>query len=436
MQISGDPSVEHDDSFALVALAAKGDRAAAGAYFQKNHRLLMAMAHRIGGGVIDADDLLSEAMVTMLTKWTQGVGPDRYANAYLIQTMRNRVKDELKSPRSRVSEITDTNAPVHDPSDEQHVADMHREYAIVRQALDLLSPDQRTVLVATVLEGRKPAELETELGRPAAAIYSLSRRARLSLRRATLRVVLEDRAPQRCREAASELPDTVVDSVDDAGDARGMEHIRTCTRCRAAWARFGTMSSALGIVTLLTVSGVLFPSGSAEASELQSTSTPALRSGPSLLRSWARHSGSWSISPMRVGAAAVALGSLTIAIGALVAPLLGPTPPTADFAVTPTTLGDRYVLDVSIVVDRPWTVDQLTFTLPSGFTVDAPPPGWICTQTESEATQCTSDVASASGGDFVLSGYSADRDSTYRVDLIAHADGYTLNAFKGGPLSH
>lgn len=426
-------SVESDDGFELVALAAEGDRAAAGAYFQKNQRLLMAMAHRISGGVLDPDDLLSEAMITVLTKWSQGTGPERYANAYVIQTMRNRVKDELRSPRSRVGEITETNAPLHDDSTEQHSADMHREYAIVRRALGLLPEDQRAVLVATVLEGRKPADLEEELGRPASAIYSLSRRARLNLRRATLRVVLEDGAPQKCRAASAELPEKVAAAPEDSGESHGMHHIRTCARCRGAWSRFAAISLSLGVVTLLTVSGVLFPSGSAEAAETNSPSAHGRHATVRSVRRIGGRVGSWAVTPTRVGVTALAVG-IAIVVGSI-APALMPPPPDAAFDVTATAVGERVVLNVGILIDRPWTVERMVISLPSGLFVDEAPPGWDCTPIELSETQCVVDGPSPLGGDFVIDGLGLPhRGAAYRVDLVAHADGRTLTAFESGPL--
>lgn len=94
------------------------------------------------------------------------------------------------------------------------------------------------MLKAVVVDGRKPGDLEGELARRAPAISSLLRRAKLSLRRATLRVVLEEDAPADCRRAAGDLPESVAVQMEDVSRSRGMAHIRTCDRCRAAWGRF------------------------------------------------------------------------------------------------------------------------------------------------------------------------------------------------------
>lgn len=181
-----------DADVALVAAAAAGDRAAAGAYFQKNRRLLMTMARRIGGGVLEPDDLFSEATLILLSKWSQGAGPNRYATAYLLQIMRNRVKDELKSARYGVVAFSELAEITHEDEEAIRVIDLHSEYAVLLRALDSLPAAQRDVLVATVVNGRKPRELEEELGRPASSIYSLALRARMGLRTAMLRFEPEE----------------------------------------------------------------------------------------------------------------------------------------------------------------------------------------------------------------------------------------------------
>ena len=233
-------SVEARTSLAnnsLTQLAAEGDTEAAAQYLTANWEYLFRMANRVCGGVIDPDDLLAEAITALLARWRTGDGPTTGVNGYVVTSMRNRIIDELRSPRSKTSaleQVEDLAAPT---AEGFRTAELHHEFALVRRAFDGLPSDQRDVLRATLLEGIKPRELEERLGRPATAIYSLTRRSSLSLRRAMLKEVLQDNAPEDCARNAARLPAVVPDNPDDATHSPAMDHIRTCERCRTAWAR-------------------------------------------------------------------------------------------------------------------------------------------------------------------------------------------------------
>ncbi|MGM1018772.1 MAG: RNA polymerase sigma factor [Actinomycetota bacterium] len=257
----------HDNSRDLITAASRGDRRAAGEYFSQNLRLLTAVSRRIAGNAVDPDDLLSEAMLGVLTKWSQGSGPTEFVNAYIAQSMRNRLKDELKSPRSKVTPIEDSDDLAAERQPGLRRADLHRELSLVRHALATLPADQQAVLTATVVEGKKPRDIESELGRPSSAIYSLSRRARLNLRRAVLKLMLDENAPDACREAARQLPDAVGKTPDETVASDPSSHYRTCSRCRRVWSGFASFSAGLSIAALAIVSDLLGPTASVQADD-------------------------------------------------------------------------------------------------------------------------------------------------------------------------
>lgn len=418
------------ESAALVVAAAGGDRAAAGQYLQRNMRMLMAMLRRIALSTMDPDDLLSDALTLLLAKWAQGAGPREHANAYVIATMRNRVKDELKSPRSRVTSTEELDDVAPAEADDHRMTELHREIAYVNRALALLSSDQRRVLIATVVEGRKPQELVEELGRPASAIYSLSRRARIALRRATLRVVLEDGAPRRCRHAAGTLPDTVQDTPEATPDFPGAAHVRECPRCRGAWARFTAISSTFGIVSLLVAGVVVIAPDGAQAAESPTANGPARTGG---VRAEAARwiQGSTARILLGVGGTALVIAGATVTLSSLGGGDSGPSiPPAATFTVVPAVSGEGHSLDVRIDVDRPWSVDSLRIVLGGGLSVDAPPGGWECIL-ETPVLVCRAEGDSPSGGVFRLRG-EASGPATFDVTLVARVGDRILTAFERG----
>lgn len=246
------PTSEH-----LAAAAAAGDLAAAGRFFAENLPFFSSMARKVAGSsAFDPADLLAETMLRVIEKWAVGQGPTEHAVAYVVQTMRNQMKDFLKSPRSHV-ETFDPDLEISEPAEEAlHQVEIRDDLEIVRSALALMPEDQQRVLRATVIEGRKPGELVEELGRPAPAIYSLLRRAKLGLRRTMLRVLLEGHAPEECRKAAAGLPESVPDDPTDLPAAGRTRHYKECVRCRLIWGRFARMA-LLGVLPLLVLSGVL-----------------------------------------------------------------------------------------------------------------------------------------------------------------------------------
>ena len=395
-----DPALlrEYQEDDRLSAAANEGDRSAAGAFLERNQRLLATTARRLAAGAVEPDDLLSDALVNLLTLWKSGTGPMEKASAYVIRSMRNRMIDEFRSPRSRVLPLVD--AEDHLPTvtqDTRHI-DLGREYTRVRQALLLLPADQQHVLRATIIDGRKPAELEEELDRSASSIYALSLRARRALRRAMLRVMLEEDAPpEECRHAATRLPPVIAADVDETGDAPGMDHIRGCRRCRRVWGRFASTASLLGVVTCLLVGGVVFTPTSAQAAEHPSSEPRGQTVAPPRTRGAARGKGAgragagWSLGTLVWSAlpfVAIASG-LAILAFAVLPPLLaepeaeGGVAGDSDLVVTSQVLEPgRASLDISLTGRG--DTSTVTLLLPAGVTVASTPDGWDCQTTDAE----------------------------------------------------
>lgn len=250
---------------ALVARAAVGDRDAAGEYFARMLPSLTLTARRIAGISHDADDLLSDAVLVVLAKWLDGTGPTENVPAYIAQVMRNRIRDDFRSPRSRVAALENVDEPASTADPRIRELEIESELAIVRRALAELPTDQQRVLVATVLEGRKPRDLEEHMARPASAIYSLTRRAKGNLRRTTLRLLLEDGARPACVEAAQLLPETVGDTLEQTRSTRATDHHRGCPYCRRSWKRFAGLAT-LGMLPVAAGIALAGPADQASAS--------------------------------------------------------------------------------------------------------------------------------------------------------------------------
>ncbi|MFB4349801.1 sigma-70 family RNA polymerase sigma factor [Microbacterium sp. CR_7] len=402
----------------LPVAAAAGDRVAAGQLLANHLPALSALARRFSGPAYEAEDLLGDAIVSVLSQWAAGKGPTENVVAYMAQIMRNRVNDAVKSPRSKVVLLSDDDdvAAPEDPRIEQ--IDVGAELALVRRALDELPEDQRVVLRATVLEGRKPAELEATLHRPASAIYSLSARARANLRRTTLRLVLEVNARPDCSAAAQRLPERVGDTPDSTSTGRSADHFATCRRCRRAWGRFGALS-ALGLVPLVIVAWEV--AGPAPAAVADSgPDDGADRSTPEL--DAPRATRRVLFKRLLIG------GSALLAVGAVVLVIVLTTFTTRTLWFAPLEGGYLTVgaegestvtqLDVSFNLDGgAWTVRELRIDIDNEIVGIHAPDTWDCTLAGDLAI-CVTSAPSPQGGLFIVT-HSASEGVVYDVSIDA-----------------
>ncbi|PIJ11128.1 hypothetical protein BMH32_07900, partial [Leucobacter sp. OLJS4] len=249
----------------MLARASRGDRAAAGAYLAQHLPALHRSARRIAGRRMDPDDLLADAVEGLLVRWADGGEEIASPRGYILASMRNRVINEARSPRSRSTGLGfgvgfDRDDPSALGTDE--AIELERELTWLRLALVRLSAAHRSALQDGAVPTGEPVagvpDARDGDGRSADARQSLRARARRALRRAYLQVVLEEGAAPDCHAAIARLPTRVGDDADATGDAP--EHFRSCERCRRRWLVFASLAGGLGIAGAIAV-----PAGSAPA---------------------------------------------------------------------------------------------------------------------------------------------------------------------------
>lgn len=417
----------------LTALAAGGDSRAATEFLTRNQSYLHAIARKLGWNRVEPDDLLAEALTNLLSKWADGSGPAENVKAYLIRSMRNRVIDEVRSPRSRVGALDPDEELIATADAEVQSVELHREFELVRRAFAKLPSDQRSVLTATVIEGRKPRDLERELGRRAPAIWSLARRATVSLRRQVLREVLEDEAPKECLAHTKWLPKEVPDDPDQAGRSRGMAHIKSCDRCRAAWAVFARMSSTLGVASLLVAAQSIGTRQQAVASQgvpQAASSVDERERRRDFARTWALRTGALAAVGVGVTLFAIATGSPA---GEVIQQVSG-TGPVARASTVMTAEIEGFTVAVDFdVAGKNWQITELALTAPSGAELAAFPEGWTCRQVAA-STNCRTDQPNANGGTFRYHYSQPAAGASFRLSVKATTEGTPVEAVSLGPV--
>jgi RNA polymerase sigma factor (sigma-70 family) len=433
---SGEPSDAE-----LAALACDGQRAAAGELLSRHLHLLTVMARRLAIPSLDADDLLAEAIANLLAKWADGDGPKEHVEAYIIRSMRNRVADELRSPRSKVVALDLEPEPSRAEDHEHHRAEMYREFELVQKALGRLPEDQRKVLLATVVDGRKPGDLVEEFARPAGAIYSLSRRAKVGLRRALLQTILVEDAPDACVQSAADLPQTITPDLLDEADSAETQHLRDCARCSAAWSRYLGLIAHTGASSLLVVGCAALPPAPLPV--------PVVPAPPTAAPSGDGHSGQESttrtvtvgtrrVRPLHLGTglSAAALGLTLVAIGMTSEATLmtvGIIPKPVSQLNVIARSGAEHSIEVHFSVDRSWTVQRLTMSVPPALELAHAPDEWTCTGSAGTIT-CRTAGSSPTGGLFRFSGTAASGSRGYTLVIEATAGPAAIVAKADGQL--
>jgi RNA polymerase sigma factor (sigma-70 family) len=198
-----DPPREAD---ALARATNGGDQRAASMLLSQSMPALRHASRAIAARTMDAEDLLATALLTTWEKWTQGRGPVENAHAYITQAMRNRLRDEVRAPRSRNIALDTLGFELTLPDETERVQ-ARLDHAIVGVAMGRLTEEQRLLLTHIVVDGEKPHVVAGHLGRSAARISSALYRAKAALR---VELALE------CLRRACATAGCQVDRVDVA----------------------------------------------------------------------------------------------------------------------------------------------------------------------------------------------------------------------------
>ena len=137
-----------------------------------------------GQGAAEPEDCLGECFVHMVRRLSDFVGDEAAFRSWAFTIARSRLVDSWRSsgrrpvrPTGKVSETLDL-VQQHPAADRAH---SQRE--AVREVLDLLTPDQRSVILLRVLDQFSIAEVAAIIGKSEGAVKVLQNRAIKTLRR-------------------------------------------------------------------------------------------------------------------------------------------------------------------------------------------------------------------------------------------------------------
>jgi RNA polymerase sigma factor (sigma-70 family) len=168
-----------------------------GAFYTAHRFELKTHADRILKDSSRADEVVQDAFIKVMLAAPE-LTSEEHALSYLHRTIENLCIDLFRAEgrRPNLVVLDDATAEVEstwqDQGDHSQVLSAAEDAAIIRQALALLSPAERTALVMWEMDGRSTAEIAAELGIKESSVRHTVSRARASLRNILSTLVIDE----------------------------------------------------------------------------------------------------------------------------------------------------------------------------------------------------------------------------------------------------
>jgi RNA polymerase sigma-70 factor (ECF subfamily) len=143
---------------------------------------LYKYAYRFLGESGEAEDLVSETFFRFLSALERGGGPRDHLQAYLYRIAHNLITDKFRRDLPPSLELDEDKLPENKP-DPSSILSGKENIDLVRNALRLITPEQREVIVLKYLEGWSSSEIARVMNKSLGAIKALQHRGLAALQR-------------------------------------------------------------------------------------------------------------------------------------------------------------------------------------------------------------------------------------------------------------
>lgn len=179
----------------VLAAAQAGDHAALTAIYRDVAPLVLGYLR--SNRVIDADDVGGDVFVSLVQKISTFEGSEHQFRSWLLTITHRRMVDHIRR-EVRVPEPTPIDDRVHtatrEPPSTERDALANLASQDLTDAMDALSPLQRSVVMLRVLADLTVPEIARVMDKPESAVKALLRRAISNLSRAAKGEALDDRS--------------------------------------------------------------------------------------------------------------------------------------------------------------------------------------------------------------------------------------------------
>lgn len=218
---------------ALLERLSNGDGGAYQELWARHIDAALRVARRVAPG--HAEDIASEAFLTVYSQVTNGTSTVSSFRAYLFTVMRN-IAAKLHQENSRY-----VNDPEMFLEELSALEDASSSVEVVEESRTLLAsflalPERwQRVLWLTEIEGRKRSDIATEFGLQPNAVSVLTRRARAGLREEWLRQQVPPTLTGDEGHIGALIPSLVIGEITSSERDRVQEHLGQCAPCRRAY---------------------------------------------------------------------------------------------------------------------------------------------------------------------------------------------------------
>lgn len=180
-------SERDQDLVSLVERVATGDQSALAALYDSTNRFIYSLILRVLGDMGSAEEVLIDVYTQL---WRQAASYDANRGAplaWMATIARSRAIDRLRSSwqDQHRKESLDVlgDAPANTASPEESAAASERQ-RYVREALNLLTPEQRRVIELAYYSGLSHSEIAEKLNQPLGTVKTRTRLGMMKLREA------------------------------------------------------------------------------------------------------------------------------------------------------------------------------------------------------------------------------------------------------------
>jgi RNA polymerase sigma-70 factor (ECF subfamily) len=184
---TAEASERDQDLVSLVESVAAGDQSALAALYDATNRFIYSLILRVLGDMGSAEEVLIDVYTQL---WRQAASYDANRGAplaWMATIARSRAIDRLRSSwqDQHRKESLDVlgDAPANAASPEESAAASERQ-RFVREALNLLTPEQRRVIELAYYSGLSHSEIAEKLNQPLGTVKTRTRLGMMKLREA------------------------------------------------------------------------------------------------------------------------------------------------------------------------------------------------------------------------------------------------------------
>ncbi|MGO4249076.1 RNA polymerase sigma factor [Paenarthrobacter sp. RAF54_2] len=227
----------------LVASVRGGDSGSYEELFRRHQVIATYVARTESDNPTDADDVVSDAFVSILKSLLQGRGPVDSFRSYLLTTVRRMSHRRNLQSRRAAATLNSAAGEVVVGNDDPVLKDF--ENTILMLAFRSLPSRWQAVLWHVDVEGMKPAAAARAMELTPNAVSSLLIRAREGLRQAYLQEHVKDAATDPCAGFSRYLSKYVRSAVRQAAQEKVRRHLDDCLRCTGVLAELREVQSGM-----------------------------------------------------------------------------------------------------------------------------------------------------------------------------------------------